>query len=81
MGDEKQPRLDDRQRVHVRFCQEYVERHNHGAPGHLDYTTIAALAGIIEELRATRPPDRIVVTWDDKGQCWRDVQTGVQVRL
>lgn len=40
--------LDPRMRKHVAFCQDYAANHNHGAPGHLDYLTIATLAEMIE---------------------------------
>lgn len=39
--------LDDRQNKHVEFCLSYVVTFNHGAPGHLDYTTIARLAQLV----------------------------------
>lgn len=41
--------LDERQQKHVDFCQNYVARYGHGAPGHLDYTVIAALANLVQE--------------------------------
>lgn len=40
--------LDDRTRRHVAFCQDYAAKHNHGAPGHIDYLTVDTLAKILD---------------------------------
>lgn len=36
--------LDERTQTHVMFAQNYAAFYKHGAPGHLDLMTIAALA-------------------------------------
>lgn len=45
--------LDDRTRKHVIFARHYAESFNHGAPGHLDLLTIAALARLLDEKDAS----------------------------
>lgn len=42
-------KLDDRARKHVAFAQHYADHFSHGAPGHLDLLTIAALANLLDE--------------------------------
>lgn len=58
MGDEplqpKQPPqwmalLDERTNKHIAYAREYAKRFAHGAPGHLDLMTIAALAALLDE--------------------------------
>lgn len=41
--------LDERTRKHVLFARNYAENFSHGAPGHLDLLTIAALAKLLDE--------------------------------
>jgi len=42
--------LDERMRKHVAFARSYAKDFSHGAPGHLDLITIAALAHFVERL-------------------------------
>lgn len=48
--------LDERQRQHVAFCQQYVEKFGHGAPGHLDMLVIDNLARLLDGYGVTAPP-------------------------
>lgn len=43
--------LDGRTRVHIAYARVYASDYAHGAPGHLDLMTIAALAKKLDELR------------------------------
>lgn len=40
---------DERMATHLVFSTDYAARFAHGAPGHLDYMTIAALAAILDD--------------------------------
>jgi hypothetical protein len=40
--------LDPRIKAHVAYCQDYVAKHNHGAPGHLAHLTTDALAKLLD---------------------------------
>jgi len=42
-------RLDERTQKHVAFAQNYARDYAHGAPGHLDLMTIAALAKLLDD--------------------------------
>ena len=42
---------EKRELKEIEFAHEYVERYNHGTPGHLDLTIIHKQAAEIEELR------------------------------
>lgn len=44
--------LPKRLRPHVHFCRDYVVRHNHGTPGHINLVTIAALADLLDQRSA-----------------------------
>lgn len=44
--------LTDRERKHIDFCLTYADKFSHGAPGHLDYTLIAALVELLEDAYA-----------------------------
>jgi len=39
--------LDERERQEIGFALAYVKHFNHGTPGHLSYTVIAKLAGLL----------------------------------
>lgn len=65
MGDEsKEPlqptppqwsaQLDERTCKHIVYAREYAARFAHGAPGHLDLMTIAALAQLLDEREPPR---------------------------
>jgi hypothetical protein len=41
--------LDDRTRKHIAFARQYAAQFAHGAPGHLDLMTIAALAKLLDQ--------------------------------
>jgi hypothetical protein len=41
--------LDERMNKHIVFARDYAKRFAHGAPGHLDLMTIAALAKMLDE--------------------------------
>lgn len=41
--------LDERTCKHIAYAREYAARFAHGAPGHLDLMTIAALAQLLDE--------------------------------
>lgn len=41
--------LDDRTLTHTTFCQNYAAKYHHGAPGHMDYMTIATLASMLDD--------------------------------
>ena len=41
--------LDERTNKHIVYARDYAERFAHGAPGHLDLMTIAALAKMLDE--------------------------------
>lgn len=60
MGDENKPmqeppppqwmaQLDERTNTHIVYARTYARRFAHGAPGHLDLMTIAALAKLLDE--------------------------------
>ena len=49
-------KLDERTRLHVAWARLYASDFNHGAPGHLDLLTIAALAKLLDETHT--PPDK-----------------------
>lgn len=40
--------LDERMNKHVAFARDYAKHYAHGAPGHLDLMTIAALANALD---------------------------------
>lgn len=40
--------LDERMQKHIVFARDYAARFAHGAPGHLDLITIAALANLLD---------------------------------
>lgn len=40
--------LDERTQRHIVFARDYAVRFAHGAPGHLDLMTIAALAKLLD---------------------------------
>lgn len=40
--------LDERTNKHIAYAREYAARFAHGAPGHLDLMTIAALAQMLD---------------------------------
>lgn len=41
--------LDERTNKHIAFARTYAAQFGHGAPGHLDLMTIAALAKLLDE--------------------------------
>ena len=41
--------LDGRTRVHIAYARVYASDYAHGAPGHLDLMTIAALAEMLDK--------------------------------
>lgn len=47
---------DDRMRKHIRFALDYAANYEHGAPGHLDLMTIAALARHLSFALDVEPP-------------------------
>lgn len=47
---------DDRTRKHIQFALKYADDFNHGAPGHLDLLTIAALARHLSFALDVEPP-------------------------
>jgi hypothetical protein len=47
--------LDERTNKHIAFARNYAEHYAHGAPGHLDLTTIAWLATYIDFLFVQYP--------------------------
>ncbi len=44
--------LDERTNKHIAYARHYAEHYAHGAPGHLDLMTIAALAKKLDEAEA-----------------------------
>lgn len=40
--------LDERLRQEIMFARDYVKRFNHGTVGHIGYTALAALAGLLD---------------------------------
>jgi len=40
--------FDERTCKHIAYAREYAARFAHGAPGHLDLMTIAALAAVLD---------------------------------
>jgi len=42
-------RLDERTNKHIAFARQYAAQFAHGAPGHLDLMTIAALAKLLDD--------------------------------
>lgn len=48
--------LDGRTRVHIAYARVYASDYAHGAPGHLDLMTIAALAKKIDALWERQGP-------------------------
>lgn len=54
MDEQNQPpqwmaQLDERTNKHIAFARDYAAKYAHGAPGHLDLMTIAALAKMLDE--------------------------------
>lgn len=49
---------DERTRKHIQFALDYAENYGHGAPGHLDLMTIAALARQLSFALDVDPPYR-----------------------
>lgn len=45
-------KLDKRLRPHVRFARDYVAKHNHGTPGHINLVAIAALSDQLDAAHA-----------------------------
>ena len=48
--------LDGRTRVHIAYARVYASDYAHGAPGHLDLMTIAALAKKLDALSGRQRP-------------------------
>lgn len=42
------PQLEKRLRPHVLFAREYVHKHNHGTPGHINLVAIDALSKMLD---------------------------------
>lgn len=47
---------EERMRKHIQFALKYADEFNHGAPGHLDLLTIAALARHLSFALDVEPP-------------------------
>lgn len=77
--------LDAREAAQVQHAVDYAERYKQaGVPGHGQFILIAKLYRQLEaaEQRAIAATGRTVVqkvAWDEKGECWRDLMTGVRV--
>lgn len=52
MGD-----LDERMNKHIAYARHYADNYAHGAPGHLDLMTIAALAKKLDALWERQGPN------------------------
>lgn len=50
---------DERTRKHIQFALDYATNYGHGAPGHLDLMTIAALARQLSFALDVGPPYRL----------------------
>jgi len=50
---------EERMRKHIQFALDYAAHYEHGAPGHLDLMTIAALARHLSYALDVEPPYRL----------------------
>ncbi len=51
--------LDGRICVHIAYARTYAADYAHGAPGHLDLMTIAALAKLLDQYQGSVPPQEL----------------------